>query len=228
MRRIMYTREAPQASGDMRIRGYAATFDSPTELWPRRWEVIRPGAFRGVLARGDDARCLFNHDRNMLLGRVANSTLRIGEDERGLWYETDLNEADPDHVSVYAKIKRGDVTQSSFAFNVADSGEQLVERDVPGVVPDGARLFEIVDVSQLWDVSPVTYPAYVDTTVAVRSGWLGQWAQDAYDAEGKESNPVATPSVESDGDNGGPAPRLLLARHRQTLLDALLRTGGKL
>lgn len=228
--RILYTRDTPQAADGMRIRGYAATFDSPTELWPRRWEVIRPGAFRGVVARGDDARCLFNHDRNMLLGRVANSTLRLGEDERGLWYEAELNDKDPEHVSVFAKIQRGDVTQSSFAFNVPDGGERLVERNLPAGVPDDARLYEIVDVSQLWDVSPVTYPAYVDTTVAARSGMLGTWAQEAiveWERDQKtESNPDNAP-VESDGGNGGPAPRLLLARNRQTLLDALLRTGGK-
>jgi len=155
-------------SKEVEIFGYAALFNSRTNLgWMD--EVVAPGAFDECL--GNDVRCLLNHDSNIVLGRGNNNvqayegktaTMLIGVDEKGLWYRVRLDLENPSHKSTYLSIKRGDITQSSFGFTVK---EQAWEK-----TPEGENnLRKIVKVEQLYDVSPVTYPAYADTTVAMRS-----------------------------------------------------------
>lgn len=152
-------------AGPTVLSGYAAVFGQETVIdgfWPFR-EVIQAGAF-GETIQTDDVRGLFNHDANHVLGRTSNGTLRLSEDGLGLHYEIDLNAADPDAVSVGAKVERGDVSQSSFAFQVAE--DTWDESEVKaGKLP----LRTIVRVSPLYDVSPVTFPAYATTTVGARA-----------------------------------------------------------
>lgn len=143
------------------LSGYAAVFDTETVIGEWFREVIERGAFDQALARPDDVRALINHDASLVLGRTAARTLRLAIDERGLRYEVDL----PD--TTYARdlatsVSRGDVTQSSFGFRVAeDSWEhpktaaELPLRRVRSV--------------ELYDVSPVTYPAYDTTSVSTRA-----------------------------------------------------------
>lgn len=137
--------------------GMAAVYDSPTDLGYFS-EEIRSGAFKNVM--GNDVRGLFNHDSDVLLGRTASGTMVITETENGLHYKIRYNPNDPDHVRVMEKIKRGDVSQSSFAFTIKD--EEWATRE-------GKDHRVITEVHTLYDVSPVTYPAYADTTVAARS-----------------------------------------------------------
>jgi len=139
---------------DFIVFGYAAKFNSPTQI--RGWfrEVILPGAFDDVLA--DDVRCLFNHDPNQILARTVSKTLEIGVDASGLWYRYTT----PDRT--FAKdladaISRGDVSQSSFAF--------IPKETVWREISEELDLREIVKIERLYDVSPVTYPAYDDTSV---------------------------------------------------------------
>jgi hypothetical protein len=147
------------------LRGYAAKFNVMSEdMWGIR-ETILPGAFDGVLQ--DDCRALFNHDPNMLLGRTASGTCRITADATGLFYEVDLPDTDyADNLATM--VARGDVTQSSFAFVIADLGDMWQEQ------PDGTWLRSISKIGRLYDVSPVTYPAYPDATVGIRSGLVKQ------------------------------------------------------
>lgn len=148
--------------------GYAAKFDSPTDLgWAT--EVIRQGAFDAVLS--DDVRGLFNHEPNILLGRTVSKTMEVYTDAVGLRYKITYNPKDPDHVRVMEKVKRGDVSQSSFAFSI----DQEIWDD-----QDGKNHRQIIKVKRLYDVSPVTYPAYTDTTVAARS----------FEAVSKEVKPI--------------------------------------
>lgn len=169
------TIERRTVSGDVRAKkaddgptilsGYAALFNRETVIdgWYPFREVILPGAF-GETIKSDDVRGLFNHSPDHVLGRTTNGTVRLSEDTLGLQYEIDLNAADPDAVSVGAKVARGDVSQSSFAFQVAE--EQWDESEVKaGKLP----LRKIIRVAPLYDVSPVTYPAYADTTVSARA-----------------------------------------------------------
>ena len=141
-----------------RLAGYAAVFDSLSENLGGFREKIAPGAFDQVL--NDDVRALVNHDPNLILGRTISGTLKINLDNRGLFYEIDV----PDTAfarDLMESVKRGDVSQSSFAFRVED--DRWDEDD------DGRYIRTIKKVKRLYDVSPVTYPAYPDTDVATRS-----------------------------------------------------------
>ena len=138
--------------------GYAAKTGIFTDLgWFR--EKIAPGAFGDVLE--DDIRCLKNHDPNLILGRTTNGTLRIKENTVGLHYEDDLPDTNTGR-DVREEVRRKDITGCSFAFTIAEDqwlrfdDERLPERT-------------IVKLKRLYDVGPVTYPAYPDTTVAARS-----------------------------------------------------------
>jgi len=149
---------APEEGGRKKIAGHAAVFNSLSEdLWGFR-EKIAPGAFKNALAKSD-IRALLNHDPNFVLGRTKNSTLRVHEDEAGLAVEIDPPEtgwADDLLIS----IGRGDISQMSFAFRV---GEDSWETE------DGLNIRTILSFDEIFDVSPVTYPAYPETDVALRA-----------------------------------------------------------
>lgn len=140
-----------------RLVGHAAVFDSPSELIGGMFrEYVKPGAFAETL--GADVRALINHNPSLILGRNKAGTLALREDAKGLAIEVDL----PD--TTYARdlavsIQRGDVTQMSFAFETLDDTWRM---------EDGVPTRDLVKV-RLSDVSAVTYPAYPDTAVAVRS-----------------------------------------------------------
>lgn len=150
----MGTIEVREAEGDeMILEGYAAVYNSETDLGPFR-EVIRPGAFDDVMT--NDVRALINHDPNLVLGRTTNGTLELSSDERGLKYRVKLG-GQSYARDFYESVKRGDISQSSFAFTI-DKQSWNEERTVRSV--DKVR--------QLLDVSPVTYPAYAAATVQAR------------------------------------------------------------
>lgn len=140
------------------IRGYAAVFERETVLWGDMREKIATGAFTRTLAEGADVRALFNHDPSQILGRNKAGTLRLGEDERGLWYEIDPPDTQAGR-DVVESIRRGDITQSSFAFSV-----RVEEWDLK------KKLRTLKDLD-LFDVSPVTFPAYDTTEVGLRNLW---------------------------------------------------------
>jgi HK97 family phage prohead protease len=145
---------------DMRtIRGYAAVFDSMSQPIYGFREVIRKGAFRKTL-RESDIRALWNHDPNFVLGRKSARTLRLDEDEKGL-----LTRIFPPSTTwasdLMMSIERGDVSQMSFGFQMVK--DQWLQ---PG--QDGLPVRELLEV-RLFDVSPVTFPAYQQTEVHVRS-----------------------------------------------------------
>ena len=150
------------------IRGHAAVFNEMSDNLGWFREIIERGAFDDVL--DDDVRALFNHDPNRVLGRTTAKTARIGVDDDGLWYEADLADTAANRELVSA-IERGDVTQSSFAFRVAQKGDKWDEPDEENAL----YIRRIIRVSKLRDVSPVTFPAYPQTDVAQRSfdAWGG-------------------------------------------------------
>jgi len=145
------------------IEGYAAVFNKwGSEAYGFR-EKIAPGAFKKTI-KGGDVRALFNHDPNHVLGRQSNGTLTLKEDDRGLSMHTDINADDPDAMSVYAKVRRGDVNGQSFGFVVREEEWKYFDDDTK--LPE--RIIREVD---LFDVGPVTFPFYeqTDVTVALRS-----------------------------------------------------------
>lgn len=141
-----------------KIVGYAARFNELSEeMWGMR-EKISPGAFKEAIGKSD-VRALWNHDPNYVLGRTKNKTLTLREDEQGLFYEVTPPDAQWARDLVES-IKRGDVDQSSFAFTV--DGEEWDESQEPATRT-------ITKIRELYDVSPVTYPAYPTATSGVRS-----------------------------------------------------------
>lgn len=141
------------------LRGYAAVFNKRSvELWGF-YEIIAAGAFTNTLAAGDDVRALWNHDPNWILGRSTNGSLRLQEDEIGLLSEIDPLDT-PVNRGFVAAIERGDVTQMSFAFVAIDAQWDIDENE---------QWVRTILRAKLYDVSPVTYPAYPDTSIGLRN-----------------------------------------------------------
>jgi uncharacterized protein len=142
------------------IIGHASVFNSWSEtlgsIFPFK-EIVRKGAFEESIGK-DDIRALFNHDPNYVLGRNKAGTLELEEDDIGL-----LVKITPPNTSwakdLVMSIRRGDISQMSIGF--------IVEDDSWGT-KDGVDIREIKKV-QLFDVSPVTFPAYTQTDVGVRA-----------------------------------------------------------
>ena len=150
--------ELRAAEDGQKIVGYAAVFNSYSEDLGGFRERIAAGAFANVLE--NDVRALFNHESDIVLGRTKSGTLTLEEDETGLRVEI----TPPDTQAardVMELLKRGDVDQMSFAFRVGKdmwtkNEDETIERT-------------ITEIASLYDVSVVTYPAYPDTSAAVRS-----------------------------------------------------------
>ncbi|MDQ0340263.1 HK97 family phage prohead protease [Caldalkalibacillus uzonensis] len=139
------------------IEGYFAVFNRETELWPGAFEEIAPGAFDNTLS--NDIRALINHETRLVLGRNKSGTLELRADNYGLWGKVKINPNDTDAMNLYERVKRGDVDQCSFGFNIVR--EETDWRD------DGTVKWTITEVD-LHEVSVVTFPAYEDTGVAAR------------------------------------------------------------
>ena len=169
-----------RAAGDdsLVIEGYAANFDTETDLGYFR-ETIARGAFDDVLE--DDVRLLLNHD-GAPMARTTNGTLELSVDENGLKYRAALADTQ-DGRDLYKLIKRGDISQSSFAFTISD--EKWSEDRSTRTVQKMGRLL---------DVSPVTYPAYATTTVSARNMATAK-------AEAEELKPEQVPEVREEPEN---------------------------
>ncbi|MCC6493229.1 MAG: HK97 family phage prohead protease [Pirellulales bacterium] len=165
-RRFSPARITTRANGRQTIAGYAAVFYRPGDaatqcrLMDDAVERIRPGAFNRAPTERHDVRGLFNHDPDNLLGRTAAATLRLSVDSTGLRYEIDVDPADPDHSRVLAKIDRGDLTGSSFAFRPLK---------ITWEENDGGDSIRWIEDLQLFDVGPVTFPAYEASSTGLRS-----------------------------------------------------------
>ena len=151
---------------DMYIEGYFAVFNRQTELWPGAYEEVAPGAFDETL--GNDIRALINHDTTLVLGRNKAGTLELKADSYGLWGRVKINPNDTDAVNLYERVKRGDVDQCSFGFNI--TSEETDWRD------DGTVKWTITGID-LHEVSVCTFPAYEDTGVQARKAEVEQHRQ---------------------------------------------------
>lgn len=180
-KRVAEIRMEATENESRKIVGYAAVFNKDSEDLGGFVERIAPGAFTEAIATSD-VRALFNHDQNLILARNTSGTLELIEDETGLRYEFDAPDTSFGN-DLLEMIKRGDVNQSSFGFTVkSDTWEEQ----------NGKVYRTINKVNRLFDVSPVTFPAYPDASVAVRS-MQEQFEQntdetvvDDYDSQYKE------------------------------------------
>ena len=154
--------ETREADGEMYISGYFAVFNSEYEIWPGAVESVAETAFDGALS--DDIRCLIDHETRIVLGRNKAGTLTLKTDARGLWGEVRINPNDQDAVNLYERVKRGDVDQCSFGFDILD--EEFEDR--------GDLVKWTIKKVKLYEVSVVTFPAYEETSVSARKRQLGE------------------------------------------------------
>ena len=156
--------------------GYGAVFNSMSNDLGGFREFIAPDAFEGRLE--DDVRFLVNHDANLILARTTNGTLRLSVDEKGLRYEADMPNTSSAR-DLMELLKNGTISQSSFAFTVEEDSWE---------VKDGMNIRTIDKVSQLYDVSSVTYPAYNQASSAVALRSLEEWKSKEQNTEAKKDN----------------------------------------
>ncbi|MCG5459627.1 HK97 family phage prohead protease [Micromonospora sp. PSH03] len=165
-RRTVTTEFEYRSEGDsLYITGYALKWDTRSKNLGGFKERVSESATKKTIQESD-IRALFNHDPNLILGRNRSGTLRLTEDSTGLEYEVtgDLRQSYVRDLSI--ALERGDVNQSSFAFRtVGPEGDSWDEDE------DGFLLRTLREI-QLFDVSPVTYPAYEDSTSGVRQRTL--------------------------------------------------------
>lgn len=139
--------------------------DQRTEyrIWDDMAERIERGAFDSILRSNPDVRLLVNHDDNLILGRTASGTLRLEQDDEGLRYY-----GDPPNTTVgrdtVESIRRGDLDGSSFQFLLERGDAEWVEDTQRGLLVRSIR-----NISGLYDVGPVTFPAYEGATVMMNS-----------------------------------------------------------
>jgi len=139
------------------VEEYAAVFNSWSQDLDWFREKVMPNAFNVALERSD-ARALLNHDANHLLGREKSGTLTLSIDEIGLRYSLVLPHHRHDIVEL---IDRGDLAENSFAFRIAK--DEWIDH------PDGTTDRIVHEIETIVDISLVTYPAYLDTSLALRS-----------------------------------------------------------
>ena len=145
-------------NGQLVIAGYFVVFNSIYEIGPGMSESVAPGTFLSSLS--GDVRALTNHDSTLVLGRTTAGTLKLREDDVGLWGDVIINPKDSDAVNTYERVKRGDVSQCSFGFRITKEDTEVKD--------DGSVHWTIREV-ELYEVSVCTFPAYEATNVQARS-----------------------------------------------------------
>ena len=168
--------EVREEAEQLHITGYFSVFGGTYEIGPGMTESVDRHAFDNTL--GGDIRALTNHDTSMVLGRTKAHTLELRVDEHGLWGDITINPNDQDAMNLYERVKRGDVDQCSFGFNIIS--EETEFRD------DGSVHWTITEV-ELFEVSVCTFPAYEQTNVSARQAQrdalsknrLEDWKQSA-------------------------------------------------
>lgn len=141
------------------IEGYFAVFDEVYQIFDFATESIAKGAFADSLS--GDVRALYNHNHDLVLGRTSAATLKLREDEKGLWGEIKINPNDTEAMNAYERIKRGDITGCSFGFDIAEEKETRND--------DGSVHWTILKADPLYEVSPCVFPAYEGTSISSRA-----------------------------------------------------------
>lgn len=183
---------AMEQAEERTIEGYFAVFDGTYELWPGATESVDRGAFDGELE--GDVRALIDHNTRLVLGRTIAGTLELRVDTHGLWGRIVINQDDTDAMNLYARVKRGDVSQCSFGFEILDE-----ERTIDESTGDVHWLIKRV---KLYEVSVCTFPAYQSTQVSARADEMAQvkkrqfenWKanmKERLSKNGSETNPTA-------------------------------------
>ena len=158
IRSIPVTFETREEEDSPVIEAYFSVYNSNYNIAPGMSESIAPGAFTKSLS--GDIRALINHDTTLVLGRTSAHTLDLRDDSHGLFGVVKINRNDSDAMNIYARVKRGDVSQCSIGFNII--GE---DTDIRG---DGSVHWTIIE-AELVECSLCTFPAYTETSATARS-----------------------------------------------------------
>lgn len=150
-----------EEENDLYIEGYFAVFGAKYWLWDDAYETIDRSAFD--LERDRDVRALINHDTTLVLGRTTVGTLTLTVDDIGLYGVVRINRNDQDAVNLYWRVKRGDVSQCSFGFEIITQEVNMMDG-----MPTEWRLKSV----KLYEVSACTFPAYEDTEINARKAEL--------------------------------------------------------
>lgn len=146
-----------EEENDLVIEGYFAVFNSTYDMGGGMSESVAPGAFSDTLA--GDIRALIDHETRLVLGRTTAHTLELREDSHGLWGRIHINPQDSEAMNLYARVKRGDVSQCSIGF--------CIEQEETSFPADGTVHWTIQKIN-LFEVSCCTFPAYEETGIAAR------------------------------------------------------------
>lgn len=157
--RVAFEVRAAGSEEEMFVEGYAALFDNSTQLYSWLREKIAPGAFTNAL-KVSDTRFAINHDPNLVLARTSNKTLEIWEDEKGLYYRAKLPKTEIGK-HYHEMVRSGTISQSSFMFDIKSTKWERLSDDMDERT--------ILEADYLYDVAPVTYPAYQETTATARA-----------------------------------------------------------
>lgn len=146
---------ASEKDGKKFVEGMFVVFNKQTKLSDTVWEEIAPEA---ITESFEHVKALYNHNMDIVLGSVQNKTLSLEKTSTGLRGIIEINQADPDAVGAYARIKRGDIKGCSFGFMpVAEEYRS-----------EGGRDIFRVTALELYEVSPCVFPAYPQTTIEAR------------------------------------------------------------
>lgn len=143
-------------NSELIIEGYFAVFNSRYEMWPGYYEQIDPAAFNDRM--GDDVKALIDHDTAKVLARTGAGTLKLKIDDHGLWGQILINPNDQEAINLYERVKRRDVYQCSFGFDILEEEGDYNERET----------IVTIKAVKLYEVSIVTFPAYEETEVQAR------------------------------------------------------------
>lgn len=146
------------------ITGMPIVFNAKTDIGGWWEESIDPGAIDADTLK--DVRLLVNHDFNGIpLARsrrnTSNSTMRLAIQADGVSMEADLDSKNPKALELDSAIERGDISGMSFAFLVDGDKWEDLDSDYPKRT--------ITHISEIFEVSAVTWPAYEQTSISSRS-----------------------------------------------------------
>lgn len=157
---------ADEAEGEHYIEGYFAVFGDVYDMGYGITESIAPDAFSKHLS--GDIRILANHDSTLVLGRTKAGTASVTADDHGVYVRCKINPDDTDAMNLYARTKRGDVSQASFGGYIVSE-----ERSVDGAT--GNRHYTLTEI-EVFEFSVCTFPAYEATEVGARERDAGTLA----------------------------------------------------
>lgn len=161
-------------NGNPILEGYFVRYDDVYAVAPGATESIARGAFTDSIK--GDVRALYNHNSDIVLGRTSAGTLELKDMDNGLWGTIHINSKDSQAMDAYQRVARGDISGCSFGFEIPPGGETTTIRD------DGTVHWTITRVDPLYEVSPVTFPAYEATSVSARCKDLERIKQRSLEA----------------------------------------------